>query len=273
MSKKLKLVAKRSPEDKITVKIGNLEVGGAKFIVIAGPCSVEDEGQLIETARAVKRAGASMLRGGAFKPRTSPYSFQGLGEIGLKLLAKAREETGLPVVTEVMSVEQLDLVARFADVLQVGARNMYNYPLLKALGRIRKPVILKRGLSATIEEWLLSAEYIALGGNRNIILCERGIRTFEKATRNTLDLSAVPLIAKFSSLPIIVDPSHGTGIRYLVPPMARAAAAAGSDGIMVEVHVNPDKALSDASQSLSLDEFSKLMADLRPIVEASGRCL
>jgi 3-deoxy-7-phosphoheptulonate synthase len=172
-----------------------------------------------------------------------------------------------------MSVGQLDLVARYADALQVGARNMYNYPLLKALGRIRKPIILKRGLSATIEEWLLSAEYIALGGNRDIILCERGIRTFEKTTRNTLDLSAVPLIAKFSSLPIIVDPSHGTGIRYLVSPMARAAAAAGSDGIMVEVHVNPNKALSDASQSLSPEEFSKLMADLRPIVEASGRCL
>ncbi len=273
MNRKLRLVGKKSSEDKIRVKVRDLEIGGEKFIVIAGPCSVESKEQLIETARAVKEAGASMLRGGAFKPRTSPYSFQGLGEEALKFLVEAREETGLPIITEVMSVDQLGLVAKYADVLQVGARNMYNYPLLKALGKVEKPVVLKRGLSATIEEWLLSAEYIALGGNRNIILCERGIRTFEKVTRNTLDLSAVPIVARLSILPVIVDPSHGTGIRHLVSPMARAAAAVGSDGIMVEVHINPEKALSDASQSLSPEEFSRLMAELKPIVEASNRCL
>ncbi len=268
-----RLVIRKANEEGMIINVSDVEIGNKKIVVIAGPCSVESEEQICEIARAVKRMGADMLRGGAFKPRTSPYSFQGLGEKGLRLLALAREETGLPVVTEVMDTKDVKLVSRYADVLQVGARNMQNFALLKALGKVNKPVLLKRGLWATIEEWLLAAEYIALGGNREIILCERGIRTFEKLTRNTFDVTAIPLVKTMSCLPIIADPSHATGRRDLVIPVAKAAIAAGADGIMVEVHVDPERALSDGAQSLSLTEFKSLMEELRKIAEAVGRCI
>ncbi|MCD6510715.1 MAG: 3-deoxy-7-phosphoheptulonate synthase [Thermoprotei archaeon] len=268
-----RLVIRKANEEGMIINVGDVEIGGKKIVIIAGPCSVESEEQICEIARAVRRMGADMLRGGAFKPRTSPYSFQGLGEEGLRLLALAREETGLPVVTEVMDTKDVKLVSRYADVLQVGARNMQNFALLKALGKVNKPVLLKRGLWATIEEWLLAAEYIALGGNREIILCERGIRTFEKLTRNTFDVMAIPLVKTMSCLPIIADPSHATGRRDLVIPAAKAAIAAGADGIMVEVHVDPERALSDGAQSLSLTEFKPLMEELRKIAEAVGRCI
>lgn len=247
--------------------------GGGEVVIAAGPCAVEDERSLLETARAVRQAGAVMLRGGAFKPRTSPYSFQGLGGEGLSMLARAREETGLPVVTEVMAPEQVSLVARYADLLQVGTRNMYNYPLLKALGETRKPVLLKRGMMASIEEWLLAAEYILAAGNPNVILCERGIRTFETATRNTLDLSAVPVVKALSHLPVWVDPSHGTGRADLVLPMARAAVAAGADGLLVEVHRSPGQARSDGSQSLSPEQLVTLVRECRRVAEVVGRGL
>lgn len=241
------------------VDVRGIKVGGGSAVVMAGPCAVESETQIMTTAIAVKKAGAHMLRGGAFKPRSSPYSFRGMGEEALKLMAKARTETGLPIVTEVMTPTDVALVAEYADLLQIGARNMQNYQLLEEVGRSQRPVLLKRGLSATFEEWMLSAEYIMNQGNHNIILCERGIRTFETATRNTLDLNAVALAKKRTHLPIIVDPSHGTGKWYLVQPLALAGLAAGADGLMIEVHPDPDKATSDGPQSLTLEHFAELM--------------
>jgi 3-deoxy-7-phosphoheptulonate synthase len=238
---------------------------------MAGPCSAESEEQVFSAAAAVKRAGAKVFRGGAFKPRSSPYSFQGLGEEGLRMLRAAANQENLKLVSEVMDVSQIDLVGRYSDIYQVGARNMQNYTLLRELGRTRKPVLLKRGIAATIEEWLLSAEYVLAGGNPEVILCERGIRTFESYTRNTLDISAIPVIKKLSHLPIVVDPSHGTGRRDKVAPMARAAVAAGCDGLIIEVHCNPDKALSDGAQSMFPAQFDRLMAELRIIAPAIGR--
>lgn len=250
------------PADTV-ISLGQALVGGEGFAVIAGPCSVESEEQMLLTARAVQAAGATMLRGGAYKPRTSPYSFQGLGVPGLELLAMARKATGLPVVTEVMDSADLEDVAAVADVIQVGARNVQNFSLLKRLGRIDKPILLKRGLMTTVKEFLMSAEYILAGGNPNVILCERGIRTFETATRNTLDLSVVPVLKERTHLPVIVDPSHAVGHRRYVASMSRAALAAGADGIMIEVHCSPDSALCDGDQSLTPQEFSELMSDLR----------
>ncbi len=253
------------------IKIGNVSIGEDELVVIAGPCAVESRKQILDTARAVKAAGANILRGGAFKPSTSPYQFRGLGDDGLKMLAEAREETGLPVITEVMAPGDVELVARYADILQVGARNMQNFILLDEVGKTGKPVMLKRGMSATIQEWLLSAEYILSQGNRQLMLCERGIRTFETYTRNTFDLSAIPVIEKVSHLPIIADPSHGTGKWYLVTPMALAAVAAGAGGIMVEVHPTPDTALKDGAQSLSFENFQKLMERIGPVAAAVGK--
>ena len=260
------------PADTI-VTAGGQPIGGRDFVVMAGPCSVESREQLVRTARSVAASGATLLRGGAFKPRTSPYAFQGLGVDGLNLLEEGRRQTGLPIITEVMDPGQVDRVAETADVLQIGARNMQNFPLLKEIGRTGKPTMLKRGLSATIEEWLMAAEYIMHAGNPNVILCERGIRTFETATRNTLDLSAIPLIKRMSHLPVIADPSHGTGHRYLVQPMALAAAAAGADGLIIEVHPEPDTALSDGPQSLTLEGFEQLMQTLELVLAAVGRPL
>ncbi len=258
---------------KTIVKVAGVEVGGAEIVIIAGPCAVESSEQLFETARSVKNGGAKILRGGTFKPRTSPYSFQGLGEEGLKLLAEVRKLTGLPVVTEVMDTRQVELVASYADMIQIGSRNMQNYPLLEEAGKCRKPILLKRGMMATIEEFLLAAEYILNQGNDQIILCERGIRTFETSTRNTLDLSAVPMLKNLSHLPVIVDPSHGTGIRWMVPALSKAAVAVGADGLIIEVHYHPEEALCDGPQSLSLPEFSQLMNDLRKIAQATGRSI
>ena len=246
------------PEDTI-VEVGDLQIGGGGLIVMAGPCSVESEDQLMSTARAVYASGANILRGGAYKPRTSPYQFRGLGEDGLRLLAAARAETGMPVITEVLTPHDVDVVAQYADILQIGARNMQNFILLEECGRSGKPVMLKRGLSATIQEWLLSSEYILATGNRQVILCERGIRTFETATRNTMDVSAIPVVKRLSHLPILGDPSHGTGKWYLVEPLALAAVAAGADGLIVEVHPSPDHALSDGPQSLTFANFDCLM--------------
>ena len=250
---------------------GGLTVGGDEVVVMAGPCSVESESQIIEAARLVREAGATVLRAGAFKPRSSPYSFQGLGSKGLALLARAREETGLLIVTEAMDAEGLDQVLEVADIVQIGARNMQNYSLLKHAGRAGKPVLLKRGLSATIQELLLSAEYILAEGNRQVILCERGVRGFDTTTRNLFDLSAIPVVHELSHLPILADPSHGTGHRDMVIPMARAAVAAGADGLLVEVHPNPERALSDGAQSLYPEQFERLMRETRIIVEAIGR--
>jgi 3-deoxy-7-phosphoheptulonate synthase len=257
----LKLVRKKGP--KKIIKIGDVKIGDKEIVVIAGPCAVEGKYQLFKIAKTVKKFGASILRGGVFKPRTSPYSFQGLGKKGLELLAEVREKIGLPVVTEVMSINEVNLVADYADALQIGARNMQNFPLLREVGKIKKPVILKRGFGCTIEEWLAAAEYILLGGNKNVILCERGIRTFENITRFTLDLSSVPLIKHLTSLPIIVDPSHAAGRADLVEPLALASIAAGADGIMVEVHHNPKNALSDGKQSLTLSQFKSLMEKIK----------
>lgn len=274
ISKPFKLASRETRKSATVIKIAEkVEIGGKRLCVMAGPCSVEGETQILETARAVKKWGAHLLRGGAFKPRTSPYDFQGLEEEGLKLLAKAREETGLPVITEVMGPEDVEVVERYADVLQVGARNVQNFSLLKELGQAKKPVFLKRGLSTTIREWLLSAEYILTGGNPNVILCERGIRTFETATRNTLDLNAIPVVKSQTHLPIVVDPSHGTGSWNLVIPMALAAVAAGADGVMVEVHPKPEEALSDGGQSLTFDRFHEMMGRLKLVAEAVGRLL
>ena len=271
ISDKIRLASKHSPDHRTVVEVGPHRVGGEQVVVIAGPCSVESRDQLIETARIAKEAGCHMLRGGAFKPRTLPYSFQGLGEEGLKILAEAREETGLPVVTEVLAPGDVELVESYADVLQIGARNMQNYPLLRRVGSSEKPVLLKRGMAATIEEWLGCAEYILNEGNQRVILCERGVRGFSKVTRNTLDVSAVPMIHQSSHLPVVIDPSHGTGVRSLVAPMALAGVAAGADGVMVEVHPRPEEALSDGAQSLRPPELTELMNQIRKVANSVGR--
>ncbi len=268
VSKPYKLVSRDFHPRNTVVRAGGIEIGaGRRPVVMAGPCAVESEEQILKAARAVKAAGAQMLRGGAFKPRTGPHTFQGLKEEGLKFLARASRETGLPFVTEVMSPDSVGLVADYADLLQVGARNMQNFDLLRELGRIRKPVLLKRGMSATIEEFLAAAEYILAEGNPGVILCERGIRTFEPATRNTLDLAVVPLIKELSHLPVVVDPSHATGRRSLVSPMAKAALTVGADGVMIEVHPDPEKALSDGPQSLTCQGFEKLMEEMRRLMD------
>ena len=272
VTKPYKQVSREWKAESTVVRLpAGLSVGGDEVLVMAGPCSVESERQILDAGRAVREAGATVLRAGAFKPRSSPYSFQGLGLAGLDLLARAREETGLLIVTEVMDTEDMDAVAQVADIIQIGARNMQNYSLLKRAGRAGKPILLKRGLSATIQELLLSAEYILAAGNPNVILCERGVRGFDPATRNLLDLSAVAVVHGLSHLPIIADPSHGTGHRDMVIPMARAAVAAGADGLLVEVHPNPDRALSDGAQSLYPDQFERLMKEVRLIAEAIGR--
>ena len=268
-----KLASRTFKPERSAVSFDEFRVGGDEVIVMAGPCSVETEEQIAAAAAAVKKAGAKILRGGAFKPRSSPYSFQGLGEDGLRMMRAAADAEGLKVVSEVMDVSQIELVAGYADILQVGARNMQNYTLLRELGKARPPVLLKRGIAATIEEWLLSAEYVLAGGNTDVILCERGIRTFESYTRNTLDISAIPVIQKLSHLPIIADPSHGTGLRDKVAPMARAAIAAGADGLIIEVHPDPDHALSDGAQSIFPPQFDRLMAELRIIAPAIGRSI
>jgi 3-deoxy-7-phosphoheptulonate synthase len=260
------------PENTI-IEVRGIPVGGEALVVIAGPCAVESRSQLLESAQAVREAGASMLRGGAYKPRTSPYAFQGLGEDGLELLAEARELTGLPIVTEVMSPEAVPMVGKYADVFQIGARNMQNYALLHAVGRTRTPVFLKRGLMSTVQEWLMSAEYVLSGGNRQVMLCERGIRTFETATRNTLDINAIPLLKGWTHLPVFADPSHGTGKWDLVGATAKACIAAGADGLMIEVHPHPELALSDGAQSLKPQRFAELMADLRRLAPAVGRAM
>jgi 3-deoxy-7-phosphoheptulonate synthase len=271
--KPYKLVSREFKKEDTVVRISKtLSIGaGQKVVVIAGPCSVEGKNEILEVAEIVKKMGARALRGGAYKPRTSPYSFQGLGEEGLKYLAEARRKTGLPVVTEVMDTREVELVAKYADMLQVGARNMQNFNLLKEIGSTKKPVLLKRGAGATIKELLMSAEYIISEGNKDVVLCERGIRTFENLTRNTLDLNAVPVIKKLTHLPVVVDPSHGTGEWDLVPAMAKAAVAAGADGLLVEVHPRPDAALSDGPQSLKPDTFEELMKELKLIAKAIGR--
>jgi len=269
--KPYKLASREFKSSDTIIKVNDVIIGGKEVVMMAGPCVLENEKQIFETARYVKASGAKILRGGAFKPRTSPYSFQGLGEEGLKLLAQAGKETGLPVITEVMSVNQVDLVAEYADIFQVGARNMQNFVLLKELGKTKKPILLKRGMSASIEETLLSAEYILSQGNYEVILCERGIRTFENYTRNTLDLSAVPAFKRLSHLPIIVDPSHATGKWRLVSPMTKAAIAAGADGLLIEVHPDPKSSLSDGAQSLRFDTFTQLIKEIKPIIQAVGR--
>jgi 3-deoxy-7-phosphoheptulonate synthase len=272
VTKPYKQVSREWKPDSTVIRLpGGLAVGGDEVIVMAGPCSVESERQILEAARAVREAGATVLRAGAFKPRSSPYSFQGLGRAGLKLLGRARAETGLLIVTEAMDGEGMDWVAEVADIIQIGARNMQNYSLLKHAGRAGKPILLKRGLSATIQELLLSAEYILAEGNPNVILCERGVRGFDPATRNLLDLSAIPVVHGLSHLPIIADPSHGTGHRDMVIPMARAAVAARADGLLVEVHPSPDRALSDGAQSLYPEQFDRMMKEIRLIAEAIGR--
>jgi 3-deoxy-7-phosphoheptulonate synthase len=271
VSQPFKLVSREVKEEDTVIDVGGARLGGRTVAVMAGPCSVESKEQILEAAEAVKKAGATFLRGGAYKPRTSPYEFQGLGEEGLKLLALARERTGLKVVTEVMDAEQLPLVADYADVLQIGARNMQNFSLLRKLGEVDRPILLKRGPSATLKEWLMAAEYIVSQGNYRVALCERGIRTFETMTRNTLDLNAVPVLKALTHLPVIVDPSHGIGLRAHVPAMARAAIAAGADGLIVEVHPHPEKALSDGQQSLTPAEFAQLMEQVRVIAGAVGR--
>jgi len=265
------MVSRATKSDQTLVNVKGVEIGGPEVVIFAGPCAVESQEQLYETARSVKADGAKILRGGAFKPRTSPYKFQGLGEEGLKLLGLISMKTGLPVVTEVMDTRQVEKVSEFADILQIGSRNMHNYPLLKEAGLLRKPILLKRGMMATIEEFLLAAEYILNQGNEQVILCERGIRTFETSTRNTLDLSAVPMLKHLSHLPVIVDPSHGTGLRWMVPAMAKAAVAAGADGLIIEVHYKPEEALCDGQQSLTLFEFGQLVKDLRKVARAVDR--
>ena len=273
VSKPYKLASREfHPLDTI-IEINGVAIGSNEIVVMAGPCAIESEDQLLATAQAVKAAGATVLRGGAFKPRTSPYQFRGLGESGLRMLAKVGEETQMPIITEVMSPNHVDLVAKYVDILQIGARNMQNFILLDEVGRIKKPVLLKRGLSSSIQEWLLAAEYILAQGNEQVILCERGIRTFETYTRNTMDLSAIPIIEKVSHLPIFADPSHATGKWYLVPPLALAAVAAGADGLIIEVHPNPDLALADGPQSLTFDNFRLLMSHLLPIAKAMNRKL
>jgi 3-deoxy-7-phosphoheptulonate synthase len=271
ISKPYKLSGREFQPKDTVIKVGDVTIGGESVVVIAGPCAVETEDLLLEAARAVKAAGASILRGGAFKPSTSPYSFRGLGMNGLEFLAQARIETGMPIITEVMSPQDVELVSRYTDILQVGTRNMQNFALLDEVGKTKKPVMLKRGLSATIQEWLLSAEYILAQGNRQVMLCERGIRTFETFTRNTMDISAIPIIKKLSHLPIIADPSHGTGKWYLVTPISMAAVAAGADGLMIEVHPSPEHALKDGAQSLNFNNFQQLMSRVIPVAASVGR--
>lgn len=273
VSKPFKLVSREFRQENTIIELNGARIGGEKIIVMAGPCAVESEEQVKEIAAAIKAAGADVLRGGAYKPRTSPYAFQGMEEEGLKLLAEAREETGLCIVTEVVNPQCVSLVEKYADILQVGARNMQNFHLLRELGKTRKPVLLKRGLSATIDEWLMAAEYIMSGGNYNVILCERGIRTFETYTRNTLDLSAIPIVKGLSHLPVIVDPSHGTGQRRLVSSMCKAAIAAGADGLMIEVHPDPERALCDGPQSLNPVQFKQLMAELGRVAASVDRTM
>jgi 3-deoxy-7-phosphoheptulonate synthase len=266
-----KLVSREAKRENTVVSIGGVPVGGPKLAVVAGPCAVESETQALEIGRLVRDAGATLYRGGAFKPRTSPYSFQGLGLEGLKILAEVRRETGLPIITEVLDTESVELVAEYADCLQVGARNMQNFALLKRLGRLRKPILLKRGMAATIEELLLSAEYLLAEGNYEVALCERGVRTFVNHTRNTLDLSAIPYVQRISHLPILVDPSHGTGKRQKVLPLSRAAVAAGADGLLIEVHNHPEAALSDGPQALLPEMFAELMEQVRRLAPVLGR--
>jgi 3-deoxy-7-phosphoheptulonate synthase len=273
VSQPFKLVSREVKPDDTVLKIAGIPVGGNEVLVIAGPCSVENREQVLSTGRAVKAAGARMLRGGAFKPRTSPYEFQGLKSDGLALLAETRAQTGLPIVTEVKDTATLNAVAEVADILQVGARNMQNFSLLEAVGDLRKPVLLKRGLSATLKELLMAAEYIVARGNTQVILCERGIRTFETSTRNTFDINAIPMLKQLTHLPVLADPSHGIGVRHGVAPLARAAIAAGADGIIVEVHPEPAKALSDGQQSLTFPEFEELMRSVRAVATAVGRTI
>lgn len=273
ISKPFKLSSREfKPEDTV-IDVGGVKIGGKELVVMAGPCAAETREQVMSTARAVKAAGANILRGGAFKPSTSPYSFRGLGEEGLKMLAEAKEENGLPLITEVLTPQDVELVVRYADILQVGARNMQNFVLLDEVGQANKPVMLKRGISATIQEWLLAAEYILAQGDRQVMLCERGIRTFETYTRNTMDVSAIPIIHKETHLPIIADPSHGTGKWNLVMPLALASVAAGADGLMIEVHPTPDTALKDGAQSLTFDHFGELMSKVAPVAKAVGRTI
>ncbi|MBA7510494.1 Phospho-2-dehydro-3-deoxyheptonate aldolase [subsurface metagenome] len=273
ISKPYKLVSREFKKEDTIVKIGDVTIGGKDIVVMAGPCSVEKEDLLLSIASSVKKAGAKVLRGGAFKPRTSPYSFQGLGERGLKYLAKAKKATGLLVVTEAMNIQQVELVSRYADIIQIGARNVQNFELLKEAGKSKKPILLKRGIATTIEEWLMSAEYIVSNGNSNVILCERGIRTFESATRFTLDLNAIPAIKAWSHLPVIVDPSHGTGVRDFVCSMSKAAIACGADGLIIEVHSDPEHALSDGKQSLLPENFASLIQELKKLARVMGRNL
>ncbi|MCF6180894.1 3-deoxy-7-phosphoheptulonate synthase [Lutibacter sp.] len=268
-----KQVGKLENQKTTIVNVSGIEVGGKEVVIFAGPCAVENKEQLFETAKSVKASGAKILRGGAFKPRSSPYSFQGLGKEGLELLSQVNKALDIPIVTEVMDTRQVELVSEYADLIQVGSRNMQNFPLLKEVGKSKKPVLLKRGMMATIEEFLNAAEYILSQGNNQVILCERGIRTFETSTRNTLDLSAVPMLKHLTHLPVIVDPSHGTGLRWMVPIMAKAAVAAGADGLIMEVHYKPEIALCDGNQSLRLNEFSELMVDLGKIAKAVGRTI
>lgn len=265
--------AKQAEGNRTIVRVGKIEIGGPQIVVLAGPCAVESREQLLSIAATLKSMGATMLRGGAFKPRTSPYSFRGLAVEGLKLLAEARELTGLPVVTEVMDARDVEVVAEYADMLQIGSRNMQNFALLQEVGNCSRPVLLKRGLASTLEEWLLAAEYILAAGNDQVVLCERGIRTFETWTRNTVDITAIPAVKELSHLPIILDPSHGTGRWKMVPPVAKAAVAAGSDGLLIEVHPNPDCALSDGPQSLTPENFQTLMTELKVLANAVGRFL
>ncbi len=269
--KPYKLAAKEFKPAPTVVSVGGVEIGGKRIVVMAGPCAVESESQLLEAARVVKNAGASVLRGGAFKPRTSPFSFQGLEKAGLELLAKARDVSGMPVISEVVDPHDVTMLSEYVDIIQVGARNMQNYALLRAVGLQKRPVVLKRGLSSTINEWLTAADYILAGGNEGVILCERGIRTFEDSTRFSLDISSIPVIKRFSHLPVIVDPSHAAGHYALVPAMAKAAIAAGADGLLIEVHPNPKEALVDGLQSLTPSDFSRLMEELRAVAAAVGR--
>src|SRR5213596_1401909 len=273
ISEPYKLASRTFKPEGTIITVGDVRIGGDEVVMMAGPCSAENEIQVRTTAAAVRRAGAKIFRGGAFKPRSSPYSFQGLGEEGLRLLREASRAENLKLITEVMDLSQIELIDRYADIFQGGARNMQNFTLLRELGHMRKPVLLKRGISATIEEWLLSAEYVLSGGNTDVILCERGIRTFETATRNTFDISAIPVVRKLSHLPIVADPSHGAGRRDMVVPMARAAVAAGADGLIIEVHNDPDHALSDGAQSMFPAQFDRLMAELRIIAPAIGRSI
>ena len=265
------LVSRQTNPNDTVINVNGIEIGGKEIVIFAGPCAVESRKQLLETAKEVYSGGANILRGGAYKPRTSPYSFQGLGEEGLKYLSEARDETGLPVVTEVMDTRKMELVCKYTDIIQIGSRSMYNFPLLKEAGKCRKPVLFKRGLMGTLDEYLLAAEYILNEGNNQVILCERGIRTFETSTRNTLDLSAIPVLKRRTHLPVIVDPSHATGHSWVVPAMAKAAIAAGADGIMIEVHYKPLDALSDGPQSLYPNEFVQLVKDVEKIAQAVGR--